>query len=106
MTTFDKYLRATFLPVPSFELGIGFSSNNQHYGMLQIDVFYGQGAGEPAIARVAAAVISYFKRGTEFSNDGFRVQINKAPYRSPILKDDPWMMIAVSIPYVCFAPSA
>jgi hypothetical protein len=103
---YGKYLRATFMPAPSFELGIGFSANNQHYGILQLDVFWGQGAGEYAPGRLASAAIAYFARGTRLIKDGFTVQINKQPYRDSLINDDPWMMIPVSIPYIAFAPPA
>lgn len=101
-----KWLRATFLPAPSFEMGIAFNAHNQHYGILQLDVFYGEGAGEYAPGRIAAAVIQYFPRGTQMSKDGFRVRIIKAPYRGSLLRDDHWMLIPVSIPYLCFARPA
>ena len=98
-----KYLRATFLPVPSFPLGISYAGHNQHYGILQVDVFYGQGGGLMAPGRIAAAVIEWFTPGTSLTNSGFTVQIQKTPYIGLALKDDPWIMIPVSIPYISFA---
>ncbi len=103
--TYGKYLRASFLPAPSFETGIAWNAHNQHYGIFQLDVFYGQGAGEYAPGRVVSAAIAYFARGTKLTKDGFTVLINKVPYRGPMIKDDPWMMIPVSVPYLCFARS-
>lgn len=102
-TTYGKYLRASFLPAPSFETGISWDAHNQHYGLMQLDVFYGQGAGEYAPGRIASAIIDYFKRGTRLTKDGVTVLINKAPYRGPMLRDDPWMCVPVSIPYLSFA---
>lgn len=98
-----KWLKASFLPAPSFETGIAWNAHNQHYGIFQLDVFYGQGAGEYAPGRIASAIIQYFARGTELGKDGYRVRIVKQPYRASTLKDDPWMMIPISIPYLCFA---
>lgn len=98
-----KWLKASFLPAASFETGIAWNAHNQHYGIMQLDVFYGQGAGEYAPGRMASAIIQYFARGTELMKDGYRVRIVKQPYRASMLKDDPWMMIPVSIPYLCFA---
>lgn len=103
VVTYGKYLRASFLPAPSFETGIAWDAHNQHYGILQLDVFYGQGAGEYAPGRIASSIIQYFARGTELVKDGYRVRIDRQPYRASMLKDDPWMMIPVSIPYLCFA---
>src|SRR5687767_14661059 len=55
-TVYGKYLRADFLPAPSFALGISYNAHNQHYGLFQVSVFYGQGAGELAPKRIAAAI--------------------------------------------------
>lgn len=98
-----KYLRATFLPIPSFSLGIDYGGHNQHYGTFQVDVFYGQNGGEIAPGRIAASLIAWFAPGTSLTNSGFTVQIQKTPYRGPLIKDDPWIMIPVSIPYISFA---
>jgi hypothetical protein len=77
----SKWLRATFLPNDTATIGVSYSSSNQHFGILQIDVFYGLGSGELAPGRVAAAVIEYFKRGTVVTKDGFSAQVTKAPTR-------------------------
>jgi hypothetical protein len=106
VSTSAKYLRASFMPAPSIALGISNTSNNQHYGFMQLDVFYGQGAGEYAPGRIASAIIAYFPRGLKLVKDGTTTQIIKQAYRGPMLKDDPWMMIPVTIPYVCFATPA
>lgn len=97
------WLRATFLPADSFALGVDYGSSNQHYGIFQVDVFYGQGSGELAPGRIASALIAHFKRGTQLTKDGFTVEITRPPRRGQMLKDDPWVMIPVSIPYLCFA---
>lgn len=98
-----KWLRATFLPVPSTSMGVQFDSHVQHNGIMQIDVMYGQGAGEYALSRIASDAIKFFARGTKLPFDGITVRIDRAPYRGPMIKDDVWMMIPVSIPYLCFA---
>lgn len=99
-----KYLRATFLPAETVSLGIGFtSSRNQHVGLLQVDVFHGQGKGELAPGRIAADLIAYFKRGTTVTRDGFRAQVTRAPYRIQAIKDDPWLIVPVRVPYLCLA---
>jgi hypothetical protein len=101
-----KWLRATFLPAPSVETGIAWDAHNRHYGLFQLDVFYGQGSGELAPGRLASAAMAYFGRGAKLTKDGATVLIHKQPYRGPMIKDDPWMMIPVSIPYLCFAKPA
>ena len=106
VTTYGKWLQVDFMPAPSFETGIAFDAHNQHYGIFQISVFYGIGAGEPAIARIAAAAIQFFPRGLKLRNDGITVRVEKQAYRSSMMKDDTWQQIAVSIPYLCFARPA
>jgi hypothetical protein len=95
------------MPAPSFETGIAWNAHNQHYGLMQLDVFYGQGAGEYAPGRLASAVIAYFGRGLKLTKDGVNVLISKQPYRGPLINDDSgWSMIPVSIPYLSFATPA
>lgn len=101
-----KYLRATFLPAPTASIALSFTTDkatNQHVGIMQVDVFYGQGGGEIAPARIAANIIDWFKPGTSLSSDGFTVNVIRSPYRGPIIKSDPWMMLPVTIPYIAFA---
>lgn len=97
------WLRGSFLPADSFALGVDFGSHNQHYGIFQVDVFYGQGSGEYKPGRIASALISWFERGLKLTQDGFVVNVLQKPYRSRMIKDDPWVMISVSIPYRAFA---
>ncbi len=99
------WLRATFLPASTVELGIDYAASNQHYGIFQVDVFYGQGGGELAPARIAAAVIQWFRRGTKLTKDGFKVEVTRAPRRGSMLLDGAWTMLPVSIPYVAYAPN-
>lgn len=101
-----QWLRASLLPADTVALGIPFGADNQHQGLLQVDVFQGQGIGELAPARVAASVIAYFARGTRLTSGGFVVQVLKSPYRSSLIKDDPWVFIPVRIPYNAFANPA
>ncbi len=102
-TVYGKYLRATLLAAPSVETGISFNAHVQHYGMLQLDVFCGEGAGGPVPARIAASAIAYFPRGLLLTNDGINTRIYRAAYRGPLIVQDAWAMVPVSIPYICFA---
>lgn len=100
-----NWLRATFLPADSFALGIDYGSSNQHYGILQVDVLGYLGDGELAPGRIAASVIQWFKRGTKVTKDGFTAEVTRIPRRGTMVKDDPWVMIPVSIPYLAYAPN-
>lgn len=98
-----KWLRATFLPAPTTSLPTG-SGSDRYYGIMQIDVFHGQGAGELAPGRIASAVIDYFKRGTEVSKDGFTARVYRRPSRGPMIVDGGgWVQIPVTINFECFA---
>lgn len=98
------YLRATFLPADSITLGISYGSSIQHYGLLRVDVFYGLFGGELAPGRIAASVMAWFKRGTQLTRGAYTVNIFKAPFRGRMVREDVWVMIPVSIPYIAFAP--
>lgn len=101
-----SWLRVTMLPADTAPMGIAFSSMNHHYGLFQVDTFYGQGSGELGITRTAALIIANFTRGTNLSSDGFTIRILEQPYLGPMLKDDPWMMLPVRIPYTAYASPA
>jgi hypothetical protein len=97
------WLRATFLPATTVELEVAFDGINQHYGMFQVDVFYGLGTGELNPARIAATIIEQFKRGTVLVKGDCSVTITRPPYRKSMLRTDPWQMIPVCIPYLTYA---
>ncbi len=105
------WLKADLMPADSFSPGISFEDDVQHYGLMQVSVFHGQGSGELAPARLAARIIELFKRGTTVTKDGFTVLVWKSPFRGRMIDDrtsltgsSSWIMIPVSIPYLTFAP--
>ncbi len=103
----SKYLRATIIPADTFALGVAFAATNQHYGLFQIDVFFGSGGGEIAPRRIAAAIISYFKRGTRIvSSSGFNVDVLQTPRLGPLVQNGAWVSLPVRIPYNTFASPA
>jgi hypothetical protein len=102
-TSSAKWLRVTFMPAPTSTLPVG-GGSDRYYGLLQLDVFYGQNSGELAPGRLASAAINYFARGTVMTKDGFTVRINKRPYRGPMIVDGSgWVQIPITIPFECFA---
>lgn len=103
-----QWLRATILPADSQALGIAYTDNQRHYGILQVDVFQGQGIGELAPSRVASALIAYFAIGTRITTDGFNIDVIgfNVPRVGPMIKDDPWVFVPVRIPFNCFATPA
>lgn len=100
-----KWLRATFLPADTLTLALS-TGDNQHYGLFQVDIFYSKNTGEYPVVRLAADIIALFTKGTSITQDGFVVQVIRAPYRGRMRDDvDPaWVIVSVSIPYVSFAP--
>ena len=98
-----KWLRASFLPADTLSPFMKHPGPNRHYGFMQVDVFWGVGGGDIAPARLAADIIQWFKRGTSIRREGFLVRVVRTPYRGPTIKDDPWSMIPVRIPYLCYA---
>ncbi len=101
-----QWLRATVMRADTFALGIGTGDTDQHYGIFQVDVFQGQGIGEPGPTRLAAEIIAYFPRNLRVTLEGFNVDVIKSPFLGPLMKDDPWVMVPVRIPYQCLATPA
>lgn len=106
VTAYGKWLRATLLPADTEGPFLANDDPNYHYGFLQLDVFYAQTAGVLAPDRIVDAATAYFARGTTMTRDGFTVKVHKPPARRGMIKDDPWIMIPVRIPYCCFANPA
>jgi|SRR5215813_7394246 len=97
------WLRSTYIPADTLGLGVDPQSSNQHYGLFWIDVFYALNTGEYGARRIAAQLCSFFKRGSEFVADGFRVQIWKPPFARPTMREDAWLHVPVLIPFIAFA---
>ena len=55
------------------------------------------------LSRIASDAVNYFRRGTVMQSGGVNVNVYRQPYRSQAIKDEPWMMMAISIPYQCYA---
>jgi hypothetical protein len=96
------WLKANFLPAPTLAIAVQFDAGNQYQGIFQVSVFHARGQGEYKAARIASDVIVWFGRGTAVTQDGFTALIWKPPYRSPMLPNGAWAMIAVTIPYIAF----
>lgn len=98
-----QWLRATILPATKIALGVDDNASNQISGILQVDALrYLSDDGELPVARLAQSVMNWFARGTQIEIDNQRVYITRTPYRGRIMKDDPWIFIPVSIPYLAF----
>lgn len=97
------WLRVNFLPADTITLAVNYGGTNQHYGFMQVDVMLSAGSGERPALRMAAALITYFARGTRMISSNFVVEVVRAPFRNSSMKDDPWIMIPVRIPYNAFA---
>ncbi len=102
---YGRWLRLSSLPAPSFRLGVDIDSS-QFYGIFQIDVFYGYGAGEYAPKRLASAIAGHFKakRGRTIAHDGYPVEIYDEPKIAAGLKTDSWWQVPISVPYRLFQP--
>jgi len=101
-----QWLRVAFLPASLYPIALGFTDNNQYFGLCQIDAVQGQGIGELAPSRLASLIIAYFARGTQMISDGFTIDILAPPFCGPMMKDDPWVFVPVRVPYNCFATPA
>jgi hypothetical protein len=101
-----KYLRVSHLPADTFAASIGKLDSNKYAGLYQVDVFIGNGAGEPAAIAIAEQIIAKFKRGTRLTKNNFTIEIQDPPSRLPYLQDaetKAWWMLPVRVAYVCYA---
>lgn len=98
----SRYVKADILWAPTSAISIAYDAPNQHLGIFQASVFHGQGGGEGPPARLAAQIIAWFARGTSMVKDGVRVTVHLPPYRGNLLRDDPWVMIPITIPFRAF----
>jgi hypothetical protein len=99
-----KWLRANYLPATKIALGVDDNSANQISGIFQVDaLYYISDDGELPLARFAQSVMNWFARGTKITIDNQEVHIWHTPYRGRAMKDDPWVFIPVSIPFIAFS---
>lgn len=106
-----RYLEAWVLPYPTITTAIPYNATNQYYGVLQINIYQGMGGGSVPMKRIVGAIAAYFPIGLTLNQDGFEISIKsttakKVVTEGPMIKSDPWMMIPVSVPYLCFAKPA
>lgn len=100
------WLKADILWAPKLALSVGYGSEDQIEGILQVTVLYGQGGGLGAASRIASAITRWFNRGTKMTEGAITVEVHKPPYRGNMLKEDPWMNFPVSIPFRVFAKNS
>lgn len=101
-TAHRKYLEAQHLPNATDTFTIASGLHN-HQGFLQVNCYGGVTEGIIPLNEVAGEVIDFFKQGTILAGNGVNVKIIRQPYTSPALKDGSWLLLPVSIPYICSA---
>lgn len=89
------YLRPSFLPTDTVQVGLGSSGLDDTRGVYQIDVVYPAGNGRTT---VTDSVADHFKRGTTLSYNGTNVRIISASI-GPALRDGAWNFVPVSIAF-------
>ena len=98
------YLEVALLPVPTSAATL--NGWNNYVGILQVTVVYPQGAGAIKAQQLAAAIVDFFKRGTEMTDGQMRVRIVAPPYASPAYQDTPYTRTPMNIRYQAFARQA
>lgn len=97
-----KYLEANHLPNATQTFTIGNGLHN-HLGFLQVTCYGPIDEGIIPLNEIAGEVIDFFKQGTIIAGNGVNVKIVQQPYTSQALKDGAWLLLPVSIPYICSA---
>lgn len=94
----NKYLRVDFFAnKPAWE-GLGPETMDQ--GLLQVVVVWPWRKGIVAPRRIARDVMAHFPKELTLAADGVKVTINKAPYASSPVPDEPVSLTPVTISWV------
>ena len=92
------HLQSFNLPAESLTVGIAYDSSVDMSGIFQINAYTQNGSGMEAMWQIVSDVMEKFERGATSTVDGTTVLIEKS-YSSPMILDESWQMIPVSINY-------
>lgn len=94
------YQRTTLLPAPSRNPSMGSSTVlTREAGILQVSLFYPEGAGPAAAQARAELTRGHFPRRLTLTADGITVHITNTPYIHPAIQEPDWYHLPVSIPW-------
>lgn len=91
------YLKAWLLPASTDSNDIE-GITEDHQGVFQVSCWYPQGAGPMAVTEAASLVAAHYRR-QKLTHESLSLKIVKPPALSPLMEDDGWAHIAVSIRY-------
>jgi len=97
-TANETYLRPTFLPAATEQVGLGDTGLDRTDAIYQVDVFTGAGSGRTAIPD---SVADHFKRGTTLTYNGTNVRISGVSIL-PATIDGSWQIVPVSINFYSY----
>ena len=104
--TSGAWLRVSFLPGQTTAFAVGHEDSEDHRGLLQVSVFAPADAGQFVALGLADRIRAHFRRGTRLdTEDGIAVRVSSPPYLSPPIDEPNWVQVAVSVPYLAFAPN-
>lgn len=101
-TSGTEFLRVTHLPAATRGVGLAHTGKNEFRGLFQIDVFWPEGKGIVAAKEEAAALMTYFVRGTSMTHESVTVKVLRPPYELPAMQEAGWIIVPVTIPYLAF----
>lgn len=91
----STYIRPSFLPADTTQVGLGADGLDDTTGIYQIDVVYPAGTGRSSIPD---AVADHFSRGTVLSYNGTNVRIRSVSI-AQALRDGAFYFVPVSIAF-------
>jgi len=100
-TVETTYLRPLFLPGDTIQASLGANGQDDTFGIYQIDVVYKAGTGRSTLTDTVA---DHFSRGTVCSYNGVNVRVRSVSI-GPMIQDEAWVFVPVSISWQTFTPA-
>lgn len=99
----NKYLRIQHIPNVTERQEITSDGPHRYLGILQISVFWPQGAGETEPREIAGQIIAHFPADLILVEDDVEVRISKRPEATGLLQEESVSQIAVSVEFESYA---
>lgn len=90
------WLKVDFLPNAGAQPGYRVADSVYKQGVYQVAACGRPGAGAIGLGSVAQSILDAFPRGTVAADN---VRVTRQPYQGPLISDEAYMMIPVTIEY-------
>lgn len=99
--TGKPYLRPALLPARTEQATLGSGGDNRHTGIYQVSVVYPDKTASTVVRRTADEIVNHFRLETRLSRDGYLIRVSSPPWGAPVLIENGFISLPVSIAYTC-----